>query len=81
MDRTRLDLRLDSDLPAKPEFENDVDATCFWFTAAVVFAVLAAGVIVYRADDSDVRMAANDAMPAAAAQSDPIAPPPIIRQR
>lgn len=66
-------------LPAKLEFENAADATGFWFAAAVFCAVLAAVVIVYRAGNTDLRTASDDAMPAAA-QSDPVAPAPIVPQ-
>jgi hypothetical protein len=72
--------KFDSDLPRKLEFENRADATGFWFAAAVLFAVLAAAIIVYRAGDSDYRMASNEVAPAAA-QSDPIAAPPILPRR
>ena len=34
-----------------------------WFAAVVLFAVLAAGIIVYRAANDDVRTAANDILP------------------
>ena len=44
---------------------------------AVLFAVLAAIIIVYRTGESDIHMASNDIMPAAA-QADPVAPPPIL---
>jgi hypothetical protein len=63
---------------APGEFENGPDATGYWFAAAVIFAVLVAGVIVYRAGNSDTVMARNDTAPPAA-QADPIAPPPLIR--
>ena len=69
-----------SKLPKKLEFSNAADATGFWFAAIVLCAVLAAGVIVYRTGNSDIVTASNDAMPVAA-QGDPVAPPPILRQR
>lgn len=72
--------KFDANLPRKLEFENKADATGFWFAAAVFFAVLAAAVILYRAGNSDYRMASNEVAPAAS-QSDPIAPPPIYPQR
>jgi hypothetical protein len=65
------------ELPAKLEFENGADATGFWFSAAALFAVLAAVIIVYRTGNTDVHMASNDIVPAAA-QADPVAPPPIL---
>jgi hypothetical protein len=66
------------ELPDKLEFENGADASCFWFAGAVLIAVLAAALIVYRTGNSELRTASNDAMPAAM-QADPIAPPPILR--
>jgi hypothetical protein len=68
------------DLPAKLEFENGADATGLWFAAAAVFAVIAAGIILYRTADPEIRTAAND-VPPAAAQSNPIAAPQIPPQR
>jgi hypothetical protein len=65
------------ELPAKLEFENAADATGFWFAAAVLFAVLAAVIIVYRIGDADTRMASNDIVPVAA-QSSPAAPATIL---
>jgi hypothetical protein len=73
--------KFDYEIPRKLEFQNGADATGMWFAAAVFFAVLAAAVIVYRNSDSDIRTAANDTMPAAAQQSDPIAPAPMLQQR
>jgi len=72
--------KLDSNLPVKLEFENRADATGLWFAAAVLFAVLAAGIIVYRTGNSDVRTASNDPAPAAA-QADPLSPAPLLQQR
>ena len=54
------------ELPPKREFENAADAAGLWFAAAVVFAVLAAGIIVYRSSNSDIVTAANDPAPPAA---------------
>jgi hypothetical protein len=71
-------LKFNPDAPVQLEFENCPDATGYWFTAAVMFAVLAAGIIIYRAANSDTVMARNDIAPPAA-QADPIAPPPLIR--
>jgi hypothetical protein len=63
---------------APVELENGPDATGYWFTAVVICAVLAAGIIIYRAANSDTVIARNDIAPPAA-QSDPIAPPPLVR--
>jgi hypothetical protein len=63
------------------QFGPCADATGYCFAAAVVFAFLIAGVIVYRTGNEEIiRTAANDAAPAAA-QADPLQPPPIIQAR
>jgi hypothetical protein len=67
-------------LPRKLEFSNAADATGFWFAAIVLCAVLAAGVIVYRTGNSDIVTASND-VTAAATPGNPLAPPPLLRQR
>ncbi len=66
-------------LPKRLEFSNAADAAGFWFAAIVLCAVLAAGVIIYRTGNSDIVSASNDATPAAA-QGDPVAPQPLLRQ-
>ena len=40
-----------------------------WFAVAVLFAVLVAGIIIYRAVNNDVRTASNDILPAPASSS------------
>jgi len=55
--------------PTKLRLENTVDTSGMWFTAAVLFAVLAAGVIIYRAANDDTRTAANDTLPAPVSSS------------
>ena len=62
------------------EFRRAADTTCYWFAAVVVFAVLAAGVIVYRGANTEFTTASNDPAPAAA-QADPISPTPLLQQR
>lgn len=62
------------------EFGSRADATGYWFAAAVVVAFLIAGVIVYRTGTQEIRTAANDTPPAAA-QADPLQPPPILQTR
>ena len=57
------------------EYDRAPDAAGYWFLAAVLFAFIAAGVIVYRAGDSEMQTAANYR---AAAQSDPVTSPPIV---
>jgi hypothetical protein len=63
----------DCNLSSALEFANAADATGLWFALAVVLAILAAGVIVYRSGNSDIVTAANEPMPAAA-HSDPLSP-------
>jgi hypothetical protein len=53
------------ELPTKLEFEV-MDASGMWFAAAVLFAVLAAGTIVYRVANDDVRIALSDTAPSPA---------------
>jgi hypothetical protein len=61
----------------EPSLESDraPDAAGYWFLAAVLFAFIAAGIIVYRGGNTEMQTAANYR---AAAQSDPIASPPIV---
>jgi hypothetical protein len=56
-------------MPTKLKFENTMDASGMWFAAAVLFAVLAAGIIIYRAANDDIRTASNDTLPATASSS------------
>jgi hypothetical protein len=62
------------------EYASRLDATGYWFATAIVFAFLAAGVIVYRTGNPEIRTAAND-IPPAAAQADPIQPQPMLQAR
>jgi len=62
-----LERRLDSD--------RAPDAAGYWFLAAVLFAFLAAGIIVYRAGNTEMQTAANYGQ---AAQSDPVMSPTIL---
>jgi hypothetical protein len=50
------------------EFKTSADAAGYWFAAAVFFAFLAAGIIVYRTANFDTRTASID-LPAAAQTS------------
>jgi hypothetical protein len=43
------------------EFASTTDRTGYWFAAAVFFAFMAAGIIVYRAANSESRTASIDA--------------------
>ena len=69
MDNNGSKLNDKSELPSELELENTVDASGMWFAAAVLFAVLAAGIIIYRAANDDIRTAANDTPPAPASSS------------
>jgi hypothetical protein len=46
----------EAELPTKLEFEA-MDTSGMWFAAAILFAALAAGTIVYRAANDDIRIA------------------------
>ena len=59
----------ESELPTELKLENTVDTTGMWFAAAVLFAVLAAGIIIYRATNDDIHTAANETPPAPASNS------------
>jgi hypothetical protein len=69
MDNNGSKLNDKSELPSELELENTVDASGMWFAAAVLFAVMAAGIIIYRAANDDIRTAANDTLPAPASSS------------
>ena len=57
------------ELPTEQKLENTVDASGMWFAAAVLFAVLAAGFIIYRAANDGIRTAADDTPRAPASNS------------
>ena len=69
MDKNGNKLSDKSELPTELELENTLDTGGMWFAAAVLFAVLAAGIIIYRAANDDIRTAANDILPAPASNS------------
>ena len=69
MDNNGSKLSDKSELPAELKPENTVDTSGMWFGAAVLFAVLAAGIIIYRAANDGIRTAANDIPPAPASSS------------
>ena len=58
-----------SELPTELRLENTVDTSGMWFAAAVLFAVLAAGIIIYHAANDGIRTAANNTLPAPASSS------------
>jgi hypothetical protein len=81
-ENTKLSDHFGDDLPNKLEFENCADTTGMWFAAAVLFAVLAAGIIVYRTamnDHPGIHTATNDVP--ASARTDPMWPSTVIPPR
>ena len=58
-----------TELPTKLKLESTMDACGRWFTVAVLFAVLVAGIIIYRAANNDIRTASSDTLPAPASSS------------
>jgi hypothetical protein len=54
--------------PTKLKLENAMDTSGRWFAVAVLFAVLVAGIIIYRAVNADIHTASND-IPSALASS------------
>jgi len=74
----KLDLDFDYEsygLEPRLDSERTPDAAGYWFLAAVLFAFIAAGIIVYRASNTEMRTAANYRQ---AAQSDPVISPTIV---
>ena len=69
MDKKGNKLSDESEVPTELKLENTLDTSGMWFAAAVLFAVLAAGIIIYRAANDDIRTAANDTLPAPASNS------------
>ena len=69
MDNNGSKLSDKSELPTELELENTLDTGGMWFAAAVLFAVLAAGIIIYRAANNDIRTASNVVLPAPASNS------------
>ena len=69
MDNNGSKLNDKSELPSELKLENTLDTSGMWFAAAVLVVVLAAGVIIYRAANNDIRTAANDTLPAPASNS------------
>ena len=69
MDKNGNKLSDESELPTELKLENAMDTSGMWFAAAVLFAVLAAGIIIFRAANDDIRIAANDILPAPASNS------------
>jgi len=78
LEKPDLDYDYDSyGLEHRLDSERVPDAAGYWFLAAVLFAFVAAGIIVYRTGNMETQTAANyPSHPAA--QSDPIASPSIV---
>jgi hypothetical protein len=77
MDRPMEEQHFDYDrygLERDLEFEQPPDSAGYWFLAAVLFAFIAASVIVYRAGTADFNAVSNDGPQVA--QSSPIDPQP-----
>jgi hypothetical protein len=68
MDNNGSKLNDKPELPSELELET-VDTSGMWFAAAVLFAVLAASIIIYRTANDDIRTATNDTLPAPASSS------------
>ena len=58
-----------SEPPTELRLENTMDTCGRLFTVAVLFAVLVAGIIIYRAANNDIRTASNNTLPAPASNS------------
>jgi hypothetical protein len=69
MDNNGSKLNDKSELPSELKLENTMGTSGMWFAAAVLFAVLAAGIIIYRAVNDDIRTASIDTLPAPASNS------------
>jgi len=76
--KSDLDFDYDSyGLERRLDSEPAPDAAGYWFLAAVVFAFIAAGIIVYRAGNAEMQTAANYSSNPTA-QTDPVTSPPIV---
>jgi len=73
----KSDLDFNYGLEPRLDAKRSPDAAGYWFLAAVLFAFIAAGIIVYRAGNAEMQTAANYSSHPAA-QSDPVASPPIV---
>ena len=60
------------------EFKARADAAGYWFAAAVLFAFLAAGIIVYRAGGDEFQTAANEG-PLSKPLTSQINPQPLLK--
>ncbi len=81
MKKTDLDVDYERyGLERRLDTERAPDAAGYWFLVAVLFAFIAAGIIVYRAGNSEMQTAANDASHPAA-QTDQLNPQPLLLER
>jgi hypothetical protein len=79
MEKQHLDFDYDRyGVDHNPEFKTSADATGYWFAAAVLFAFVAAGIIVYRAGGADEFRTATNDVPTTT-QTSPIDPPPLLK--
>ena len=79
--KTDLDFDYDSyGLERRLDDERAPDAAGYWFLAAVLFAFIAAGIIVYRAGNAEMQTAANTSSHPAA-QTDQLDPQPLLLER
>ena len=69
MDKNGRKLSDESEVPTELKLENTLDRSGMWFAAAVLFAVLAAGIIIYRAANDGIRTATNETLPAPVSSS------------
>jgi hypothetical protein len=69
MDNNGRKLSDESEVPTELKLGNTMDTSGMWFAAAVLFTVLAAGIIIYRAANNDILTAANDTPRAPASNS------------
>lgn len=79
----KSDLDFDNDsygLERRLDAERAPDAAGYWFLAAVLFAFIAAGIIVYRAGNAEMQTAANTSSHPAA-QTSQLDPHPLLQTR
>jgi hypothetical protein len=80
MEKQHLDFDYDRHgLERDLEFEQRPDSAGYWFLAAVLFAFIAAGMLVYRAGTADFNAVSNDGPQVA--QSSPVDPQTLGQTR
>jgi hypothetical protein len=81
MRKSDIDFDYDSyGLERSLESERAPDTAGYWFLAAVLFAFIAAGIIVYRAGNAEMQTAANYS-DHPAAQTSQLDPRPLLQAR